>query len=56
MLGPILCIHMHIWILLQIRVRFEVFTAATTKNAVFWDIKSEFLPHRKHFTSPLEPN
>jgi hypothetical protein len=23
------------------------------KNTVFWDIKSQFLPHRKH-TSPLQ--
>jgi hypothetical protein len=23
------------------------------KNAVFWDIKTQFVPHRKHITSPL---
>jgi hypothetical protein len=34
-------------------VRFEVFTAVTMKNAVFWDIKSQFVPHRRHITSPL---
>jgi hypothetical protein len=28
--------------------RFEVFTAVTMKNAVFWDIKTQFVPHRKH--------
>jgi hypothetical protein len=35
-------------------VRFEVFTSVTMKNAVFWDIKSQFIPHRKHITSPLQ--
>jgi hypothetical protein len=35
-------------------VRFEVFTAVTMKNAVFWDIITEFLPQRKHITSPLK--
>jgi hypothetical protein len=35
-------------------VRFEVFTAVTMKNVVFWDIKTQFLPHRRHFTSPLQ--
>jgi Ca2+-binding EF-hand superfamily protein len=34
-------------------VRFEVFTAATMKN-VFWDIKTQFVPHRRHITSPLQ--
>jgi hypothetical protein len=24
------------------------------KNAVFWDIKPQFLPHRRHITSPLK--
>jgi hypothetical protein len=23
------------------------------KNAVFWDIKTHFIPRRKHITSPL---
>jgi hypothetical protein len=32
-------------------VRFEVFTAVTTKNSVFWDIKIQSVPHRKHITS-----
>jgi hypothetical protein len=31
-------------------VRLEVFTAVTTKNAVFWDIKTQFVPQRKHIT------
>jgi hypothetical protein len=35
-------------------VRFEVFTAMITNNAVFWDIKTQFVPHRKHITSPLK--
>jgi hypothetical protein len=34
-------------------VRFEVFTAVTVKN-VFWDIKTQFIPHRRHITSPLQ--
>jgi hypothetical protein len=24
------------------------------KNAVFWDIKAQFVPHRRHVTSTLE--
>jgi hypothetical protein len=23
-------------------------------NAVFWDMKPQFLPHRRHITSPLQ--
>jgi hypothetical protein len=34
-------------------VRLEVSAAATTRNAVFWDIKTQFIPHRKHIASPL---
>jgi hypothetical protein len=34
--------------------RFEVFTAVTMKNGVFWDIKTQFVPHRRHITSPLQ--
>jgi hypothetical protein len=34
-------------------VRFEVSTTVTMKNAVFWDKKTEFVPHRKHITSLL---
>jgi hypothetical protein len=33
-------------------LRFELFTAVTMKNAVFWDIKPQFVPHRRHITSP----
>jgi hypothetical protein len=35
-------------------VRFEDITAVTMKNAVFWDIKTQFVPHRRHITSPLQ--
>jgi hypothetical protein len=35
-------------------VRFEVFTAVTMKNVVFWDIKTQFVLHRRHITSPLQ--
>jgi hypothetical protein len=38
----------------EICVRFEVFTAVTMKNAVFWDIRKQFVPHRKHIASPLQ--
>jgi hypothetical protein len=24
------------------------------KNGVFWDIKPQFVPHRRHITSPLQ--
>jgi hypothetical protein len=33
---------------------FEVFTAVTMKNVVFRDIKPQFVPHRRHITSPLQ--
>jgi hypothetical protein len=39
---------------LQNYLRYEVFTAVTMKNAVFWDIKPQFVPHRKHITSLLQ--
>jgi hypothetical protein len=35
-------------------VRFEVLTAVTMKNAVFWYIKTHFVLHRRHITSPLQ--
>jgi hypothetical protein len=31
-------------------VRFDVVTAVTTMNAVFWDIKTQFIPHRRHIS------
>jgi hypothetical protein len=35
-------------------VKFEVFTAVTMKNAVFWDINAQLVRHRRHITSPLQ--
>jgi hypothetical protein len=35
-------------------VKFEVFTAVPMKNAVFWVIKAQFIPHRRHIASPLQ--
>jgi hypothetical protein len=37
-----------------IYVRFEVFTEVAMKNAFFWDIKNQFVSHRKHIRSPLQ--
>jgi hypothetical protein len=34
--------------------RCEVFMAVTMKNVVFWDIETQFVPHGKHMTSPLQ--
>jgi hypothetical protein len=34
-------------------VRFEVSTAVTTEVTVFLDLKTQFIPHKKHITSPL---
>jgi hypothetical protein len=35
-------------------VKFGVFTAVTMKNALFLDIKTQFVPHRKDITSLLQ--
>jgi hypothetical protein len=35
-------------------VRFEVFTAVTMKNGVFWDIETQFVPQRRHITSLIQ--
>jgi hypothetical protein len=32
----------------------EASTAATMKNVIFWDIKAQFILHRRHITSPLQ--
>jgi hypothetical protein len=32
----------------------EVFSAVTMKNAVFWDINTEFVLHRRRIASPLQ--
>jgi hypothetical protein len=36
-------------------IRLEVSTAVIMKNAAFWDIKLQFVPHRKHYVSTTEP-
>jgi hypothetical protein len=33
---------------------FEVFTAVTMKNVVFWDRKTQSVPHGKNITSPIQ--
>jgi hypothetical protein len=35
-------------------VRFEVIAAVALKNGVFLDIRTQFIPHRRHITSPLQ--
>jgi hypothetical protein len=35
-------------------VRFEVSTAVTVKNVVFWDIRTQFVPHRRYIASALQ--
>jgi hypothetical protein len=35
-------------------ITFEAFTAVTIKNVVFWDIKIQFVLHRRHITSTLQ--
>jgi hypothetical protein len=35
-------------------VKYEVFTEVTMKNAVFLDIKTQFVLHRRHITSILQ--
>jgi hypothetical protein len=39
---------------MSICVKCEVSTAVTMKNVVFWYIKIELVPHRKHVTSQLQ--
>jgi hypothetical protein len=34
-------------------IGFEVLTAVTMKNAVFWDIETQFVLHRGHIKYPL---
>jgi hypothetical protein len=34
--------------------RFEVLRTVTIKNVVFWDIRTQFILHRIHMTSPLQ--
>jgi hypothetical protein len=33
---------------------FEVFTEVNMKDAIFWDIETQFIPHTKHITSQLQ--
>jgi hypothetical protein len=35
-------------------VKSEVFTAVNMKNAVIWDVKIQFVPHRRHYVSTTE--
>jgi hypothetical protein len=35
-------------------VRFEIFWAVAMNNAVFWDVKTQFVPHRRHIICPLK--
>jgi acetolactate synthase small subunit len=35
-------------------IRFEVLTAVTVENVVFWDIKTQFVPHSTNITSLLQ--
>jgi hypothetical protein len=35
-------------------VRIEVLTAVIMKNAVFRYVSTQFVPHKKHITSPLQ--
>jgi hypothetical protein len=44
----------YFWLKPFICVRFGDFTPVTMKNAVFWDIKTQFVPHRRHITSLLQ--
>jgi hypothetical protein len=38
------------------RVRFEVFKAVTVKDAVLWDIKTQFVSDRRRYVSATESN
>jgi hypothetical protein len=35
-------------------VKFEIFGPVTMKNVVFWYIKTQFVPHRRHIAFPLQ--
>jgi hypothetical protein len=41
---------------LNYHARFEVFTAVSMTNIVFWDIKTQIVPHRKHYVPATEPS
>jgi hypothetical protein len=40
----------------KVYVSFEVSTVETMKNVVFWHIKTQFVPHRRHYVSATEPS
>jgi hypothetical protein len=49
------CTHGHVRFHgLRSYIGFEVLTSATMKNAVFWDMNPQSVPHRGHITSPLQ--
>jgi hypothetical protein len=33
---------------------FEVFNAVSMNNVFFWDERNQFVPHKRHITSPLQ--
>jgi hypothetical protein len=41
-------------IVFMYHVGFEVFTAVVIKNAVFWKVKTQFVPHRRNIASQLQ--
>jgi hypothetical protein len=52
-----------LWCLVKHRDKFtlnyvesDVFTAVTMRNAVFWDINTQFVPHKTHCVSATEPS
>jgi hypothetical protein len=46
--------HEHVTAATELYGRFEVFTLVTMKNVVFWDLETQFVPRRRHITSPLQ--
>jgi hypothetical protein len=44
-----ICCLEYVQIMFRYRVGFEAFTAVTMNNAVFWDMKPQIVPHRKHY-------
>jgi hypothetical protein len=50
----ILCMILANYLGTNYAIKFEVSTAVTMKNAVFWDIKIQFVTHRKNIRFPLQ--
>jgi hypothetical protein len=48
------CHNVHPYELVTKHVTFEVITAVNMKNVVFCDIRTQYIPHRRHITSPLQ--